>query len=203
MSGIYIESQAVPYGKFKYCSTRNLTSVYSRILIDILYLLKTMAYQLQQPGTRKNHKVDAAQALKMRLVKKMSYQEIGDKFGCDKSVVFRAIKRFENIIKEPEEIEAYRQCRAELIDSAEMQVLEKMCNPETVAKASLNNAAYAFAQLHNAGRLERGKSTQNVDMRQLTMSLSELQEEQKRLEKELGITETQQVVQAGQVHTTD
>lgn len=162
-----------------------------------------MAYQLQQPGTRKNHKVDVASALKMRLVKKMSYQEIADRFGCNKSTVHIAIKRFENIMKEPEEIEAYRQCKSELLDAAEMTILEKIVDTETIAKASLNNAAYAFAQLHNAGRLERGKSTQNVDMRQLTMSLSELQEEQKKLEKELGIAETQQAVQVDTKGTTD
>ncbi|WP_347275417.1 hypothetical protein [Candidatus Kuenenia sp.] len=130
-------------------------------------------------------KIDLAEALKLRLVNKLTYGEIAKRFGCHKSAVHGALSRFTKILKEPGEIEAYSKYKADLLNSAELTMLEKVMDTETIEKASLNNAAYAFAQLHNAGRLERGKSTSNVDMRQLTMSLQELQEEQRRLEKEL------------------
>lgn len=144
-----------------------------------------MVYQLQQPGKRKNHKVDVATALKMRLVKKMSYQEIADKFGCNKSTVHIALKRFEAIIREPNEIEAYRQSKADLLESAELQILEKLVDGETIQKASLNNAAYAFTALHNAGRLERGKSTANVDIRHTQEEIEVLDAEYKELQAQL------------------
>lgn len=144
-----------------------------------------MVYQLQQPGKRKNHKVDVATALKMRLVKKMSYQEIADKFGCNKSTVHIALKRFEAIIREPAEIEAYRQSKADLLESAELQILEKLVDGETIQKASLNNAAYAFTALHNAGRLERGKSTANVDIRHTQEEIEVLDAEYKELQAQL------------------
>lgn len=144
-----------------------------------------MVYQLQQPGKRKNHKVDVATALKMRLVKKMSYQEIADKFGCNKSTVHIALKRFEAIIREPAEIEAYRQSKADLLESAELQILEKLVDGETIQKASLNNAAYAFTALHNAGRLERGKSTANVDIRHTQEEIEVLDAEYRELQAQL------------------
>lgn len=144
-----------------------------------------MVYQLQQPGKRKNHKVDVATALKMRLVKKMSYQEIADKFGCNKATVYIALKRFEAIIREPAEIEAYRQSKADLLESAELQILEKLVDGETIQKASLNNAAYAFTALHNAGRLERGKSTANVDIRHTQEEIEVLDAEYKELQAQL------------------
>ena len=39
-----------------------------------------------------------------------------------------------------------------------------LTDPETLKKASLNNRAYAFTQVHQARRLEEGKSTENVNV---------------------------------------
>lgn len=133
-------------------------------------------------------KIDLGEALKLRLVNKLTFDEIAKRFNCHKSAVHAALSRFTKILKEPGELEAYSKYKADLLNSAELTLLEKVMDTETIEKASLNNAAYAFTALHNAGRLERGKSTQNVDIRQLTMTLEELQAEQKRLEKELELS---------------
>lgn len=147
-----------------------------------------VANELPNLKTIKSRKVDLAKALQLRLVNKLTYSEIAKHFGCRKSSVHAALSKFDRILREPAEIESYEKHKASLLSSAEMTVLEKMMDTQTLEKASLNNAAYTFMTLHNAGRLERGKSTQNVDIRQLTMSLEELQAEQKRLEKELEIS---------------
>jgi len=133
-------------------------------------------------------KIDIAKAIELRLKNGLSYGAIGKQLGCSRGYVHKTLQRFLNILKPPEAVEYYEKFKTQLLSSAEMVILEKIVDTETVAKASLNNAAYAFTALHNAGRLEKGKSTQNVDIRQLTMSLEELQAEQKRLEKELELS---------------
>lgn len=40
-------------------------------------------------------------------------------------------------------------------------MIASLADPEKLAKASLNNVAYAFQQVHTARRLEEGKSTEN------------------------------------------
>lgn len=135
---------------------------------------------------RPDQKIDVSVALKLRLVNKLSYEEIGEKFGATKQSVHAAIRRFEQIIgSQPEELEAYRQRKADLLEAAELQILEKITDPETLQKASLNNAAYTFAQLHNAGRLERGKSTANVDIRHTQEEIEVLDAEYKELQAQL------------------
>ena len=135
---------------------------------------------------RPDQKVDVSVALKLRLVNKLTYSEIADKMGCCKQTVHAAIKRFEQIIgNQPEELDAYRQRKAELLEAAELQLLEKITDPETIQKASLNNAAYTFAQLHNAGRLERGKSTSNIDIKHTVEEIEALEAEYKVLQGQL------------------
>jgi len=130
-------------------------------------------------------KVDVSVALRLRLVNKLTYQDIADKLGVCKQSVHTAIKRFEALIREPEEIEAYRKSKADLLDSAELMMLEKISDGETIAKASLNNAAYTFSQLHQAGRLERGRSTANIDVKHTMEEIQVLEAEYVELQKQL------------------
>ena len=107
-------------------------------------------------------KIDAGKALTMRLVKLRSYQEIADHFNVAKSSVYKALKPFENLIKCPEQIEAYRANRAQILDSLEMKIIGAMAHGPTLKKATLNNLAYAAQNINNMSRLERGQSTANV-----------------------------------------
>lgn len=47
------------------------------------------------------------------------------------------------------------------MSAAEEQLIASLLDPDKIAKASLNNVAYAFQQIHTARRLEEGKSTEN------------------------------------------
>src|SRR3990167_1367042 len=95
-------------------------------------------------------KINIAEALKLRLVNHLSYQEIADRYGVVKSAVFQALKRFLSIL---DELEAYKNHKVDLLSSAELKLLERLVNDEVMGKASLNNVAYAFRQLFDSGKI--------------------------------------------------
>jgi predicted DNA-binding protein YlxM (UPF0122 family) len=142
---------------------------------------------------KKTRKIDVAEALKLRLKNKMSMSDIAKRYGVGKSAVHNALSRFIKILPNPDEVEAYTSQKSEILSGLEFALIQKMSEPDTIKEASLNNAAYGFTQVFNANRLTQGQSTNNVDIRQLSMSLQDLQAEQKRLEKELGV---QDIVQS-------
>jgi hypothetical protein len=64
-----------------------------------------------------------------------------------------------------DQLQAYRVEEASILERLRMALLENMSDPERLAKASVNNLAFAFRQLFDAGRLLRGESTQNLGLR--------------------------------------
>ena len=130
-------------------------------------------------------RINIAEALKLRLVNHLSYQEIADRYGVAKSAVFQALKRFLSILAEPDELEAYKNHKVDLLSSAEMKLLERLVNVEVMEKASLNNVAYAFKQLFDSGRLEQGKSTGNINILEVTATIADLQRQAEVLRKSL------------------
>ena len=127
-------------------------------------------------------RINIAEALKLRLVNNLSYQEIADRYGACKSAVYQALKRFLSILVEPNELEGYKQNKIALLSSAELRLLERLVNDEVVEKASLNNIAYAFQQIFNSGRLEKGEATQITDTFALTADLEKVQARIRELE---------------------
>ena len=130
-------------------------------------------------------RINIAEALKLRLVNHLSYQEIADRYGVCKSAVYQALKRFLSILVEPDELAAYKNHKVDLLSSAEMKLLERLVNDEVMEKASLNNVAYAFKQLFDSGRLEQGKSTGNINILEVTASIEDLQRQAEVLRKSL------------------
>lgn len=122
-------------------------------------------------------RINIAEALKLRLVNRLSFQEIADRYGVCKSAVYQALKRFLSILVEPDELEAFKNHKVDLLSSVEMKLLERLVNDEVMEKASLNNVAYAFKQLFDSGRLEQGKSTGNINILEVTASIEDLQKQ--------------------------
>lgn len=123
---------------------------------------ETERLEVKQPSQQREVKVDIGKALKMRLNNHLSYQEIADKFGCDKSYIYRALKEFEDILKDPESAQAYHENKAGLLTAIELRLAKQLINEDVLKGASLNNVAYSFQAVHNANRLERNQSTQNT-----------------------------------------
>lgn len=61
----------------------------------------------------------------------------------------------------------YEGKRLQILNAAEMLILKEIFDRRKLQKASLNNLAYAFSQIHNARRLEEGKSTANISLREM------------------------------------
>lgn len=114
--------------------------------------------------TTKKNKIDIALAFKLRVQNKLSLQEIADRFGCHKSSISTALRRFIAILPNPEEIQAYVNNKSQLLTGLELTLLTEISSPDKLKAASTNNLAYAFQQLNNANRLEAGKSTLNASV---------------------------------------
>lgn len=110
-------------------------------------------------------KVDTGKALKMRL-QGQTFSQIAAVFDCTPSAIHQALKKFEPFLNglEPGSLTAYSENRAELFNSVEAHLTASLLDPDTLAKASLNNRAYAFKQIHEARRLETNQSTSNVSV---------------------------------------
>ena len=61
-------------------------------------------------------------------------------------------------------IDAYELAKPHILSAAEELLIQDMVDPDRRAKASLNNTAYAFRQVHDANRLARGETTSNVGL---------------------------------------
>lgn len=110
-------------------------------------------------------KIDVAKALKLRL-QGNTLEEIGKVFGCGKQAVYQALDKFIPFTQFADHgaLTAYSENRAELFNSVEAHLTASLLDPEAMAKASLNNRAYAFKQIHEARRLESGQSTNNISV---------------------------------------
>lgn len=127
--------------------------------------LKTSGNNKNIPVDKKRRparSLDVGRALKLRLKHALSYGKIAKELGVSKTAVHKALKEYEDLIKDPESIQTYRDNRALILDAVEMRLVGDLVNDGKREKASLNNTAYAAQVVNNIGRLERGQSTQNV-----------------------------------------
>lgn len=113
----------------------------------------------------KSQKIDVSRALKLRL-QGNTFEEIGKVFDCTGSAVHQALSAFESFINklQPGQLTAYSEERANLFNVVEQHLTESLLDGDALAKASLNNRAYALKVIHEARRLESGQSTANVSV---------------------------------------
>ncbi len=107
-------------------------------------------------------KIDLIECWRLRVKNKLTYQEIADHFGCAESSVIRACQRLAELIPDPASVDAYRGVKAEILEGVEQQLLASLIQPEKLKKASTNNVAYAYQQVANQLRLEKGQTTGNI-----------------------------------------
>lgn len=115
-----------------------------------------------QGGHQKAYNFDVLKAYRLRVLNHLSYQEIADQLDEPKSSVYKALAQLVALTHDHERMAQYEEIRPALLSAAEERLLASLVDEETIEKASLNNRAYAFQQLHNARRLEAGQSNQNI-----------------------------------------
>lgn len=111
---------------------------------------------------RPHKRIDLVAAYKLRVINRLSFAEIAKALGVPKSTVHAALHRLIDLIPEPDAVAAFEAVEASVLTSAKARLLASVLDEECIAKASLNNRAYAFSQVANHERLTRGLSTSNV-----------------------------------------
>ncbi len=121
--------------------------------------------RFDRPVDKSTGRVDVAKALKLRLKNGMTINEIADHFGVTKQAISQALKSFRGLLNsDASSVEAFDSCKPQLLSAVEQKMLQALLDPDKLQKASLNNVAYAFTQIHSANRLERNLSTDNVSV---------------------------------------
>jgi len=124
---------------------------------------------MDQPATNTNiptvtrrafssKKIDMGKALVLRFCKGLSYQEIANQFGCNKQAVQQRFKALPDILS----VQNYEAKRSKLLSAVELALGSQLLDSTKLKKASLNNVAYSFGQIHHARRLEDELSTSNI-----------------------------------------
>ncbi len=107
-------------------------------------------------------KLDPFEVYKLRLQNRLTFPQIAGIFGCSAQAAHQCFTKFSEALGETGDVEAYTNAKQALFSQAEERLIASCLDPDKLAKASLNNIAYAFTQIHTALRLETGKSTQNI-----------------------------------------
>jgi len=100
---------------------------------------------------------------KLRLHHRLSYPQIAKLTGKSIDTVHTCFHRFLDRLGSPADVEAYENSKKELLSLTEERLVATLTDPDKLEKASLNNVAYALTQVHTALRLEKGKSTSNIN----------------------------------------
>jgi hypothetical protein len=122
---------------------------------------------LDKPGRtldQPHKKLDLVQAYKLRVQNRLSYAEIAQTLGVPKSTVHAALQRLNDLMPDPDAVAAFEAVEATILTSAKERLLRSCLDEDTIAKASLNNRAYAFTQIAMQERLVKGQSTQNLGL---------------------------------------
>lgn len=110
----------------------------------------------------KAYNFDVLKAYRLRVLNRLSYQEIADQLGEPKSSVYKALGELVALTHDAERLEQYEEVRPALLSAVEERLIASLVDEDTIAKATLNNRAYAFQQVAMQGRLARGQSTKNI-----------------------------------------
>jgi len=147
----------------------------------------------EEPKKDKYHsKIDIRTAVRLRYVKGLSYADIGRYFGVPRQSVESALSRFKGLMLSKPEIEAYEESKHLILSSVEAELTKQLTDKEKLEKASLNNVAYAFKQVFDSNRLQRGQSTSNIAYADLTQEIDAAEKE---------IEELQSLILPGSGHT--
>ena len=106
--------------------------------------------------------LDLQKIVNYRLRNKLSYRQIGAIMGVSKDTIKDRLRPLKSLLSDPAAVDIYRDNRADMMDAIESRLATQILDEDKLKGASVNNIAYAMAQLNNIGRLERGQSTSNV-----------------------------------------
>ena len=135
----------------------------------------TAPRQVGRPSRTAGPKIDLCQAYKLRVINRLSYKEIARTLGVAKSSVHAALTRLNQVMPDPEQVQAFEEVEPFILTSVKMKLLASLTDEECIKKASLNNRGFAFTQVANHERLVKGQSTGNIGLLTKAILLSDKQ----------------------------
>lgn len=97
------------------------------------------------------------------LAEKRPKREIAKAVGCSPDTVYNVLRKYRDVFPEIDNVQDYQKVRGQLLSATEFRLLKSLNDENKIAKASLNQAAYAARQVHDMRRLEDGLSTKNIE----------------------------------------
>jgi uncharacterized membrane protein YccC len=94
----------------------------------------------------------------------LSHAEIAKRFGCTREAVTQAFHRFTCLTDDPAELEAYRQQKQGVFETAEQLLVERILQDTQRGKSSVGELARALDVVSKHVRLLEGQSTSNVGL---------------------------------------
>ena len=131
-----------------------------------------------QPNRRK---VNVAAALDLQLNHGLSYAQMAPILGVTPSAIHRRLKH----LLPDESTKYYQDHRADIFSHVQLKLLSQI-DAQRLKKVNIRDAVISTGILYDKERLERGQSTANADMRVLSTTLQELEEQERELKRSLG-----------------
>jgi hypothetical protein len=102
-------------------------------------------------------KINLPEAIKYRLVNRLSFPEIGRIFNCTGGAVHHRLKAFSDLLNDPEKISVFTAHKQDILSAGQLKILTRLLDDKTLKGGSVNNLAYAFRQLADVELREKGK----------------------------------------------
>lgn len=117
----------------------------------------------------------------------MGVKEIARELGVSHQNISKRLKKVQKDVKR---FDRWKKYKADVLAWKQKEILDNLTE-EDIKKASVREKAVLFGVLYDKERLERGKSTQNISIAHFDAELAKLEEEERRLKKELGIVDVE------------
>lgn len=90
--------------------------------------------------------------------------DIAKRQNVTPGAISHALRPYKELLINKDLVKNHEHNRQNKLTIIESLLTQNLINPEKLKDASLNNIAYAFRQVFDAGRLERGQSTANLSL---------------------------------------
>jgi predicted DNA-binding protein YlxM (UPF0122 family) len=106
--------------------------------------------------------IDSLRLYQLRVEQGLTIANIAKIYGVSPQAIHQRLAKVFALLPSKSDVDVYRANRGLVYDAAEMKLMGSIVDSEAIEKASLNNRAYAFSQIHGARRLQAGESTANI-----------------------------------------
>jgi len=131
-----------------------------------------------QPNRRK---VNVSAALDLKINHGLSYAQMSPLLGVSPAAIHKRIKH----LLPNSDAQYYQDHRADILSHAQLQLLSQI-DARRLKKVNIRDAVVSAGILYDKERLERGQSTANADIKILSVTLQELDAEERKLRESLG-----------------